>query len=288
MDAAIKHEYIKTNGITLHTTFAGDAAGEPIIFLHGFPEFWYGWKKQIPFFAEQGYRVIAPDQRGYNLSDKPKGIGAYHVDHLAADIAGLIDSLDYEKVYLVGHDWGAAVSWRTAMLYPERIKKLMILNVPHLNVMQQELRSGNLSQLRKSWYIFFFQLPRIPEKILSANDWARAAKSLIDSSHPGTFSDDDLEQYKKAWSVPGAFSSMLNWYRAMFQSAQILKGNNRITVPTLILWGEQDKFLGKELVEPSLEFCDDGRAITFPDATHWVQHEKAAEVNQHLLEFIRS
>ena len=154
----MNYEYIETNGIRLHVAQAGSDDKPLVILLHGFPEFSYGWRKQIPYLVEAGYRVWAPDQRGYNLSDKPEGLAAYSIDELAADVIGLIDAAGEKKVFLVGHDWGAAVAWWVAAKYPERLKKLITLNVPHHSVMRKTLRS-NFSQLRKSWYIGFFQIP---------------------------------------------------------------------------------------------------------------------------------
>ena len=164
------HAFVKTNDITLHVVQAGPEDGPLLILLHGFPEFWRGWRQQIPFFAAAGYRVWVPDQRGYNLSDKPRGLDAYDLNELAADVVGLIDAAGRDKAYLVGHDWGANVAWWVGIHYPERLHKLGILNVPHPVIMRQNLQE-NPSQLRKSWYMFFFQLPAVPEVTIQAADW---------------------------------------------------------------------------------------------------------------------
>lgn len=216
MENYAKH-YIKTNGIVLHTVFAGPEDGPPVILLHGFPEYWRGWKHQIPYLAERGYRVIVPDQRGYNLSDKPKGVASYHVDTLARDITGLIDALGYKQVQLVGHDWGAIVAWWLAAYYPNRLKQLVILNVPYPTILSQSIFRGNLEQLRKSWYIFFFQIPKLPEFLVSRDDWGGMKKTMYGSSKKGTFSRDDIAHYQKAWSRPGAMTAMMNWYRAIMR-----------------------------------------------------------------------
>ena len=181
--------------------------------LHGFPEFWYGWRKQIPALAEAGCRVIVPDQRGYNLSDKPKGIKAYCIDTLVEDIVGLIDALDYEKVNLVGHDWGALVAWMLAIKHPERLHRLGIINVPHPAVMKRFLQR-DFEQMRRSLYALFFQLPWLPEMSLRIGNWSGASLGLRRSGKPNAFTDEDIEKYKEAWSQPGAMTAMLNWYRA--------------------------------------------------------------------------
>lgn len=288
MDVQLDKHFIQVGDVQLHVVFAGPEDGEPIIFLHGFPEFWYGWSKQIPYFAEKGYRVIVPDQRGYNLSDKPDGKDAYYIDTLATDVKNLAEALGYEKIYLVGHDWGAAVSWRVAMMYPDLLKKLTILNVPHVDVMQAEFKKLNFAQLFKSWYILFFQLPNIPEAIMSRNNYQSLADTLKGTSNTGSFSDADLEQYRMAWSQDGALTSMINWYRAMVQSASQKNTDysSRITMQTLILWGENDVALTKELALLSTEYCDDAELVYYPKATHWVQQDEADDVNQRILEFI--
>ena len=211
--------YIETNGIKLHVVMAGPEDGQPVLLLHGFPEFWYGWRKQIPALAEAGYRVIVPDQRGYNLSDKPKGVRSYRVDTLAKDILGLIDALGYDKVHLIGHDWGAIVAWAFAIWHPERLHKLGILNVPHPAVMLNFLRRGDPEQLRRSWYIFFFQLPWLPEYFMRKNDWRNGVRALRGSSKTRIIYKSRYRGIQGAWSQPGAMTAMLNWYRAASASS---------------------------------------------------------------------
>lgn len=271
--------FIKTNGLALHVVQAGPADGPLVILLHGFPEFWYGWKQQIEPLAAAGYRVWVPDQRGYNLSDKPDGIGAYRIDTLAADVVGLIDAAGRRKAVVVGHDWGAAVAWWTAATYPERVERLVVLNVPHPAVMKR-FASRNIGQLLRSWYIGFFQLPVLPEALARLGNWAVVARTLRGSSYPGTFSDDDLEEYKMAWSQPGAFRAMVNWYRASLQRPLTRDVTIRITVPTLLIWGVHDHFLKREMAQPSIDLCDKGRLVFFETATHWVQHEEAERVTE--------
>ncbi|MGD8605156.1 MAG: alpha/beta fold hydrolase, partial [Anaerolineales bacterium] len=195
------NQSIETNGIRLNVVQDGPDQGPLVILLHGFPEFSYGWRQQIPYLASAGYRVWAPDQRGYNLSDKPKGIAAYNLDELAADVIGLIDASGRDQAFLVGHDWGAAVAWWVAAKYPDRLEKLVILNVPHGAVMQRNLRR-NLSQMRKSWYMFFYQLPWLPEALGRRQNWKMLIEALTKTSRPGTFTAEDLDHYRQAWSQP--------------------------------------------------------------------------------------
>lgn len=283
----LKHHDIETNKIRLHVVQAGPKSGTPIVLLHGFPEFWYGWRKQIPALAEAGCRVIVPDQRGYNLSDRPKGIKAYCVDELVADVVGLIDALEYERVNVVGHDWGALVAWMLAIRHPDRLHRLGIVNVPHPAVIRHFLRRDP-EQMVRSWYAAFFQLPWLPELSLRLGRWRGASLAMRRSATPSAFTDEDMEKYRAAWSQPGAMTAMLNWYRAAARSWPQLTDDMQVHVPTLILWGVKDVALTYRMARPSLDYCDKGNLIFFPDATHWVQHDEADEVNRHLLSLISS
>ena len=286
---------IKVNGVHLHTIVAGPELGEPVVLLHGFPEFWYGWHRQIPALVERGYRVIVPDQRGYNLSDKPEGVDAYRINTLATDIKALAQHFGYDQINLVGHDWGAAVSWWVATIYPEILKKLVILNVPYPSIMLDQMKQFNLGQLRKSWYIAFFQIPRLPEAVLGRNDAQALVDMVLSTSNKDSFSVSDIALYREAWLQPGAIKSMVNWYRALGNPGRTSDRTSRaprekgfIKVPTLMLWGENDVALNKELAQPSIDLCENGRLVFFPNATHWVQHDEAEAVNQHLIEFLGS
>ena len=272
---------IQTNNINLHVMQCGPEDGPLLILLHGFPEFWYSWQKQIEPLAAAGYHVWVPDMRGYNLSDKPKGIAAYGLDELAADVIGLIDSAGVEKARLVGHDWGAAVAWWTANKYPERLEKLTIMNVPHHRVMAKYLRTSR-EQRRKSWYIFLFQLPWLPEYRLRRKNFSVLISAIRGRAKR---SAADRDRYREAWSQPGAMSSMVNYYRALMRYRPQRLASHRITVPTLMIWGAQDFALGREMAQPSIDLCDDGRLIFLEDATHWVQHDEPERVNELLLEF---
>jgi pimeloyl-ACP methyl ester carboxylesterase len=288
MDLPITHTDRYTNGIRLHCVEAGPRDGPLVILLHGFPEFWYGWRHQIEPLAKAGFRLLAPDQRGYNRSDKPKGVENYQVEALAADAVGLIKTEGKQTASLVGHDWGAVVAWEAALRYPEQVEKLAILNVPHPDIMQRTLRSS-LQQLVKSWYIFFFQLPSLPEAMLRADDWRLVVQMLQRSGLPGIFTEEDIEAYRCAWWQKDAMTSMLNWYRAVFRT--VLKGSQnasmrRVSVPTLMLWGVQDIALSQQMAQPSIDLCESGGLVFFEDATHWVQHDEAAAVNQRLIDFL--
>ena len=281
----LEHSTIETNGIKLHVVQAGPQSGVPVVLLHGFPEFWYGWRKQIPALVEAGCRVIVPDQRGYNLSDKPQGIKNYNVYTLVDDIIGLIDALGYEKVNLVGHDWGAIVAWMVANQHPERLHKLSILNVPHPAVMKKFL-FRDLEQMRRSWYVFSFQLPWLPEVIWGRNNFRNAGRSLQKSGLPNSFTDEDIKKYEQAWSQPGAMTSTINWYRAEVLLNPPVPKDARIKVPTLMMWGMKDFALTHRMARPSMDYVDEGNLILFPEATHWVQHDAANEVNHYLIDFI--
>jgi pimeloyl-ACP methyl ester carboxylesterase len=283
MAIELRHRTIATNGIRLHAVEAGPPDGRLLILLHGFPEFWYGWHRHIETFAAAGYRVLVPDQRGYNLSDKPRGIASYRLDRLARDVVGLIDDAGRERACLAAHDWGGAVAWWVGINFPRRLERLALLNVPHPYVMRRHLLHDR-AQRRRSWYIFFFQLPWLPELTWRRRDWAYGLRALTVTSRPGTFSTADLALYRQAWSQPGAISAMIHWYRAALRMPPPRPASPRVQVPTLLLWGTGDRFLGRSMAQPSIDLCDDGRLV-FLDATHWVQHEEPGEVRRRLMEF---
>jgi len=278
----LESTFIQTNGITLHVMQAGPEDGPLLILLHGFPEFWYCWHKQIQPLADAGYRVWVPDMRGYNLSEKPRGFSAYNLDALAADVVGLIDAAGVDQARLVGHDWGAAVSWWTASKYPKRLSKLGILNVPHHRVMADHLRTSR-AQRRKSWYIYLFQLPWLPEFMMRRKNYDVLARAIRGRKKR---SPAENERYREAWSQPGALTGMVHYYRALLRDRPARAGSKRITMPTLVIWGAQDFALGREMAQPSIDLCDDGRLVFLERATHWVQHDEPERVNELLLEFL--
>jgi pimeloyl-ACP methyl ester carboxylesterase len=283
----LRHRTLATNGIRLHAVEAGPEDGPLVILLHGFPELWFGWRHQIAPLAAAGFRVLVPDQRGYNQSDKPGGVRAYALDTLALDAVGLIDALGREKASVAGHDWGGAVAWWLGMEHAGRLDRLALVNMPHLDVMRRNLWT-NPAQMLRSGYMLFFQLPFLPEKLLAWNGWQLAARSLCSTSRPGTFTGADLGVYRAAWSRPGAMTAMLSWYRAALRARPPWPEDVRVRVPTLLIWGTEDRFLGREMARPSIELCDDGRLELFEGSTHWVQHEEPERVARLLVEhFLR-
>jgi len=297
----IRFERVKTNGITLQVAQAGPVDGPLLILLHGFPECWYQWKRHIPSLAAAGFRVWAPDQRGYGASDKPPNVRDYSLDALAADVVGLIDAAGSDplapqadniasrlepstRAIVVGHDWGGAVAWWVASNYPERLQKLVILNVPHPLVLRRLLMTSP-RQLLRSWYMFLLQLPWLPEWSSRRVNWQNVIQGMRASSLPGAFSDADFEEYRRAWSQPGAFTAMLNWYRAMFRYGARRPRHRRIDTPTLILWGAKDQFIGREGAKQSLQLCNRGRLELFEHNTHWLPQEVPQEVVQRISQF---
>ncbi|UYZ61513.1 alpha/beta fold hydrolase [Hymenobacter weizhouensis] len=285
MTYELEHHDVPTNGIRLHVVQCGPLDGPLVVLLHGFPEFWYAWRYQIPALAAAGFRVWAPDQRGYNLSDKPPRADDYRLDELAADVLGLLDAAGAETATVVGHDWGAAVAWHLAAHHPQRVRRAAILNVPHPRVFGEALRRS-ASQRGKSWYVFFFQLPWLPEQLVSLRGWWAGRQTLRRTSRRGTFSEADLNRYAAAWARPGAMPSMINWYRAALRRPRQLSQTRQVTVPVHIIWGVKDAFLNAELAQQSLTWCEQGQ-LTYLPATHWVQHEEAEKVNQLLIDFLR-
>jgi epoxide hydrolase 4 len=283
LESQLKHgEADVGGGVRLHYVEAGE--GPLVVLLHGFPEFWYSWRRQIPAIAAAGYRVVAPDMRGYNLSSRPQSAREYETGKLAGDIAGLIRSLGEEKAFVVGHDWGAIVAYTVAMRHPELVERLAILNVPHPARMMEGLRSPK--QLRKSWYMFFFQIPKLPEHLIARDDFSFGKRSLRADSK-GSFTDVDLEQYVEAWSQPGALTGMINYYRAMMRRSpkKTMAAMKPIEAKTLVIWGMRDRHIGSELAEPPKEWVPDVRVERIDEATHWVQHDASERVNELLIGF---
>jgi len=278
--------FFENDGIRLHAVTAGTKLGPVVVLLHGFPEFWYGWRNQIAPLAAAGFRVVALDQRGYNLSSKPPAVSDYAVPLLARDVLAVADQLGCERFYLAGHDWGAAVAWAVALQYPQRLHKLAIINVPHPAAMMHTLRT-NPRQWLRSWYVLFFQLPCLPEAAFSAFNFYLGARSLLRSSRPGAFTVEDLDLYRAAWSQPGSISAAINWYRAFIRRWPRI-ADPQVHTPTRILWGKHDMFLLSEMAQDSLRYCDSAELTYFPEATHWVHHEEPERVNQLLLEFFKN
>ncbi|MAT96365.1 MAG: epoxide hydrolase [Anaerolineaceae bacterium] len=277
--------FIDVDGVILHTLIAGPEDGPLALLLHGFPEHWVSWRKQIPALAQAGYRVIVPDQRGYNRSSKPWGIRPYRLDALTQDVAGLIEKLGRETAVIVGHDWGGGVAWQFAADYPQMVEKLIIMNAPHPKAMGRELRKG-WEQRRKSWYMLFFQLPLLPEFLLTLDPRQTARRSFQEMTiQPGAFSDDEVEMMAVAMSQPRAMTSMINWYRAIRH--QPVNKANYIPAPTLLIWGEQDFALSKALTEDLTKWVPNLQRHYVPNSNHWVQNEAPQEVNKAMLTFLK-
>lgn len=277
-----EEHFIETNGIRLHVVTAGPKDGKPVLLLHGFPEFWAGWRHQIPALVQAGFRVIAPDQRGYNLSDVPKDVSAYALPQLGLDMIGLLDHFGIDQVNLVGHDWGAAVAWGLAITFPQRVRRLVILNVPHPIVILR-FWAQSAEQFFKSWYIGFFQIPGLADWAIQRNNFSSAVDAFLSSSRPGTFSESEIAEYKKAWTNSGGLTGMINWYRALMRHRPPTPQDVRVHMPTLIQWGKRDAYLNYKMAAASLEFCDDGKLILYDDATHWLQHEEAQAVSEAII-----
>ncbi|WP_049890629.1 alpha/beta fold hydrolase [Natrinema versiforme] len=270
------------NGVELHVVAAGDTADPAVVLLHGFPEFWYGWRAQITPLVEAGYRVLVPDQRGYNRSEKPTGVRAYQTPELSADIAALIATEGRETAHVVGHDWGGMVAWDLALRYPETVDRLAIINAPHPVAYRRQLRS-NPEQLRRSWYAMGFQLPWLPEIACRYDDHRLLERALRDTAAPGTFSNADLDRYRRAWGRDGALTGMLNWYRAAARYPP-RPPTERVDAPTLVIWGEDDAALVSALAIDSAGFCRERRLELLPETSHWAPHEAAEAVTALLCE----
>lgn len=286
IEQLVVHRYAELEGVRLHYVEAG--SGPLVILLHGFPDFWYSWRHQIPALAAAGYRAVAPDMRGYNRSGKPEGIDAYRGEYLAGDVAGLIRALGADRAVVVGHDWGAGVAWEFAMRYPELLDRLVILNVPHPARLLRGLRTWR--QLLKSWYMFFFQLPGLPEAAIRAGNYASLRRLFqVDPRRPGAFTPADIERYVAAAAQPGALTAAVNYYRALFRRAPGAARSmmRRIDAPVLVIWGEQDRYLGRELAAPDPEWVPHARVERLPHASHWVQADDPERVNQLLIDFLK-
>jgi pimeloyl-ACP methyl ester carboxylesterase len=278
------HRQAVVGGLRLHFVEAG--RGPLVLLLHGFPEFWYCWRHQVPALAASGFRAVAPDLRGYNESDKPPGVRNYHLDRIVDDVAGLAAHLGAARAHVVGHDWGGVVAWRLAMRYPGLVERLVVLNAPHPAAVLRE--RGNLAQRLRSWYILFFQLPLLPEFLIQAGDFALLERMLRRQPvHSSAFDRDDLRLYKRALSRPGALTATLNWYRASRRYFKETFGDVRpISAPTLLLWGERDPYLGVCFTEGLERWVQDLRVERWPDSSHWVQNDVPDRVSQRLIEFL--
>ena len=283
---ASPHRYATVNGVRLHYVEYGK--GPLILLLHGFPECWYAWRYQLPALAEAGYRVVAPDLRGYNLSDKPRGVHAYRMECFIGDVKGLIQTLGEDRAIVVGHDWGGVIAWQLAISEPQMVKKLIILNAPHPQRYLEALKTPG--QLLRSWYVLFFQLPWLPELMIRSFGFAGLRQRLLNEPvHADAFDEVTVKVYQRALAQPGALTASLNYYRAGFRSlVRGLRPNIQpIEMPTLVIWGEQDRYLGADLLEGLEPWVKDLTVERFADASHWVQAEVPERVNERMLQFLR-
>lgn len=281
------HCFVETNRIRLHCVTQG--TGELVVLLHGFPEFWYSWRRQIPALSRH-FKVVVPDLRGYNDSDKP--LTGYDLDTLIADIQGLIQGLGYRKAHIVGHDWGGVIAWHFAQTLPQHLHRLAILNAPHPQQFVREI-VGNLDQLWRSWYLLAFQVPELPEWIIQQNLREFVTRLFQDLSiRKGAFTTADTEIYRAALAKPRVLSAALNYYRQLMAPSTWLRQWERspkpVTTPTLVLWGEDDHFLHKRLSQGLGALVDAPFQLKLiPQCGHWIQQEAPQTVNRELLRFLR-
>jgi pimeloyl-ACP methyl ester carboxylesterase len=294
MTAAIHHKRAKLGDIEIHYAECGADKDELVLMLHGFPEFWYCWKDQLPVVGEK-YHAVAPDMRGYNLSDKPDGVKAYRIGHLVKDVIDLADHFGKETFYLIAHDWGAAIAYAVAIAYPDRMKGLMILNGAHPYIFS-ELLAKNDEQIANSQYMAYFRNPNAEAEMLANNgDWLMdwTFRQHVES---GVMTPEDDAAYRTAWAQPGAMTAMLNYYRAspLLPATSATKGKGfglnpddfKVHVPTFVLWGEADHALIKENLTGLEDFIDDLTIKRLPDVTHWVTHEAPETVSEEIIGFI--
>ena len=284
LPAGWSERFVDGAGARIHLVEAG--SGPPLILLHGFPEFWYGWRDQIGAFAAAGFHVIAPDLRGYNLSGKPSGLDAYTVSAVAADVLTLVPHA--EKFYLAGHDWGGIMAWVVAMSFPGRVERLAVLNAPHPSSVRAAARKP--AQMLRFWYQFFFQLPWLPELVLRAGEFRMLRGTLRgQTKRVSAFPRAVLDEYVAAWSQPDALTSMLNYYRAAFRrSPGTPRGAARtVDLPVLLIWGQRDPFFTPQAMERSHEWASNLRIEKLPEAGHFVQTDDPERVNELILSFFR-
>lgn len=273
-------QMIDVGDIRLHVMTQG--SGPPVLLLHGFPEYWYSWRHQMRALAEAGYSAIAPDLRGYNLSDKPRGVSAYRVEELADDIEGLLAALGHKRAHIIGHDWGGYLAFYLAAHRRNIVSRLAVLNGPHPKIMARELMSPR--QLSMSWYLFFFQLPKLPERLVATR---KGMERVLRGASGPFLSERDLDLFVKAIQQPGAARAAINWYRAALRSPQKSLQMPKIEAPTLVLWGERDPHLGLGQLRGLEREARHLKIQRFADAGHWLQQERPHEVNAAILDFLR-
>jgi pimeloyl-ACP methyl ester carboxylesterase len=281
----MEHFDAQLDGIRLHIAASG--AGDPVVLLHGFPEFWYSWRSQLPALAAAGFRALAPDLRGYGDSHRPKGIEAYSTERLVADIVQLIERVAGGNAHLVGHDWGGVIAWRLAAMRPDLVRKLVILNAPHPQAFRRVLRTNPVQWLQSS-YVLLFQIPWLAERLVSAGDfWLMEQTFKYQPANPNAFTAADIARYKQAFRQAGAITAALNYYRAALRyPGDLRSGPQTVTVPTLVIWGDRDPYLSKQLTKDLDRWVTQLEVEHLPDASHWVQNDAPQKVNQLLSDFL--
>jgi pimeloyl-ACP methyl ester carboxylesterase len=286
----LRSENISANGLRFHVSAAGQ--GDRLaLCLHGFPELAYSWRHQLPVLAEEGLLAWAPDLRGYGATDRPAGRESYAIERLMDDVAGLIDASGARETTLIAHDWGGVIAWQFAMRRIRPLTRLVMMNLPHPACYERALRRGT-RQLLRSWYVLFFQLPWLPEKLLGARGAAMIGRAFSDMAvHKENFPESVLDVYRRAAREPGALTAMLNYYRAILSGGggrrQRALGYPKIDVPTLVIWGEKDTALDLQTLEGIEEFVPNVTVQRLPDASHWVQQDAPEQVNAILRQWLR-
>lgn len=296
-DDEFDHATTDVNGIEMHYAEAG--SGPLVVLLHGFPEFWYAWAEHMEMLADEDYRVVAPDLRGYNRTDRPEGISSYTLPTLADDVIELIESLDDDEVILVGHDWGGIVAWRVASERPDLLSDLVTVNGPHPAISLRELQKP--SNLPTAWYFFFYQLPAVPELLMKADDFSLMESAFrSDTTTDDAFSEAEIDRYKQMMADPGLFSAAINYDRGLFRVlvqerfGSLIPGMDddpivtdmHIEVPSLVLWGLQDSYYHPEMLDGLDEWVEELTVETYPDASHWLPAEYPEEVVDQITAFV--
>ena len=287
MTDAVRTRQIQANGLSFTIDELGEG-DDVALFLHGFPECRQSWRAQLPAVAAQGWRAVAPDLRGYGRSSRPKARGAYHIDHLIADAAAMFDVLGARRRLLIAHDWGALIAWAFALEQARPLDGLVIMNVPHPSAYLAQLRKSS-EQLRRSWYVLFFQIPWLPEALLTAGHARAIGDSFTRTAvDPACFTPEAIARYRDNACIPGAMTAMINYYRANAGALNRWAPGTApvIQVPTLIAWGERDPFLSLALLDEHAGLARDLTIRRFSDAAHWVQQEAAPQVNAALIDWM--
>lgn len=280
LEMVLESRLINVGDVSLHVVLAGPEDGEPVILLHGYPEFWYAWRGPMAALAKAGFRVIVPDQRGYNLSDKPDDVNAYRLDKLSSDVTGLADALGYDTVFLAGHDFGGQVVWWTLLLHPERVTKAVVINKEH----PYAAKDYQAVEDEIDWYVAFLQIPWLPGYIARVGNWAVLENTLRSTSLPGTFPDAELDQFRSAWDRGGAIHSMGKWYRANV-GFDVDMDDGQIVTPTLMIIAADDAFTPIDLARRNRLFLNEGKVMELETGTHWLIQEEPELVGQTMTRF---